>query len=184
MHRIEGRDQIRRRLRLEPEGYVLVAIDRPENADHPERLGEIVNALIDSPAPVVFPASPRIQRTLSEFRLPLESAHMHVMGPVAYLDMLALQRDAAAVITDSAGVQQEACMLGTACVTVRRATEQQATIDVGANRLVPAERGTILEGLSAALTSPRDWQYPARWDIDVSKRVVEALVSDVVHPAE
>ncbi len=161
MHRIEGRDQVRHHLHLEPEGYVLVTIHRPENTDHPEHLGEIVAALIDSPLPVVFPAHPRTKSKLAELGLPLESGQIHVIEPVGYLDMLALQRDAAAVITDSGGVQEETCMLGTACVTVRRNTERQVTVEVGSNRVVPAERGTILEGLSAALTSSRDWQYPA-----------------------
>ena len=75
-------------------------------------------------------------------------------------------------------------MLGTACVTVRRNTERQITVEVGSNRVVAAERAAILAGLSAALTSPRDWQYPERWDVEVSKRVVEALQSGIIPLAE
>ncbi len=184
MHRIQGRDAVRRRVHLEADGYVLVTIHRPENTDHPERLGEIVNALIESPLPVIFPAHPRTQTRLAELGLPTESGQIHVIEPVGYLDMLALQRDAAAVITDSGGVQEETCMLGTACVTVRRNTERQVTVDVGSNRVVAADRAAILTGLSEALTSPKDWQYPARWDIDVAKRVVEALESGIIPLSE
>ena len=179
-----NRDSVRRRVHLEADGYVLVTIHRPENTDHPERLGEIVNALIESPLPVIFPAHPRTQTRLAELGLPTESGQLHVVEPVGYLDMLALQRDAAAVITDSGGVQEETCMLGTACVTVRRNTERQVTVDVGSNRVVAADRTAILTGLSEALTSPKDWQYPARWDIDVAKRVVEALESGIIPLSE
>jgi UDP-N-acetylglucosamine 2-epimerase (non-hydrolysing) len=98
------------------------------------------------------------------------------IDPVGYLDMLSLQCDAAAVVTDSGGVQEETCMVGTPCVTVRRNTERQVTIEAGSNRLVAAERGAILEGIGEALTSPRDWVVPERWDDRVSARVVEALV--------
>jgi UDP-N-acetylglucosamine 2-epimerase (non-hydrolysing) len=184
LHRIEGRDLVRRRLRLEPEGYVLATIHRPENTDHAERLVQVVNALIESPVPVVFPAHPRTQTKLKDLGLPLEAGHIHVIGPVGYLDMLALQRDAAAVITDSGGIQEETCMLGTGCVTVRRNTERQVTVEVGSNRVVPAESAAIIEGLAAALTSPRDWQYPDRWDVEVSKRVVAALQSGIIPLAD
>jgi UDP-N-acetylglucosamine 2-epimerase len=161
-----------------------VTIHRPENTDHPGRLSEIVNALIESSAPIVFPAHPRTQARLTDLGLPLEAGSIHVIEPVGYLDMLALERDAAAVITDSGGVQEETCMLGTACVTVRRNTERQVTVEVGSNRVVPAETAPILEGLSEALTAPRDWQYPAKWDTEVSRRVVEAIQSGIIPLAE
>ncbi len=184
MNRIEGRDLMPRHLRLEPDGYVLVTIHRPENTDHPERLGQIVNALIDSPLPVVFPAHPRTQGKLSEMGLPKEMGHIHVIEPVGYLDMLSLERDAAAVITDSGGVQEETCILGTGCVTVRRNTERQVTVEVGSNRVVPAGKDEILAGLSDALTKPRDWPFPNRWDVEVSTRVVRALESGIIPLAQ
>lgn len=94
--------------------------------------------------------------------------------------MLALQRDAAAIVTDSGGVQVEACMVGTPCVTVRRNTEWTSTIDVGANRLVPAEAGEIAGALAQALAGPRTWEMPERWDDRVSARVTEALLGGVI----
>jgi UDP-N-acetylglucosamine 2-epimerase (non-hydrolysing) len=97
------------------------------------------------------------------------------VDPVGYLDMLALQRDAAAAVTDSGGVQEETCMLGTPCVTVRRNTERQITCEIGSNRLVQADTDEILAGLSAALTGTREWVRPERWDDGVAARVVAAL---------
>ena len=104
---------------------------------------------------------------------------MQLVDPVGYLDMLALQRDAAVVVTDSGGVQEETCMLGTPCVTVRRNTERQVTIDAGSNRLVAADREAIAAGIEEALAGSRGWSAPDRWDQDVSARVVEALGSGI-----
>ena len=102
------------------------------------------------------------------------------VDPVGYLDMLSLQCDAAAIVTDSGGIQEEACMIGTPCVTVRRNTERQITVEVGSNRLVAAERDAVSSGLAQALASSRDWQIPEGWDEAVSSRVVAALVTGVI----
>jgi UDP-N-acetylglucosamine 2-epimerase (non-hydrolysing) len=102
------------------------------------------------------------------------------VDPVGYLDMLALERDAAVIVTDSGGVQEEACMVGTPCVTVRRNTEREITVEVGANRLVPAETSAISETLHEAVLRREGWQRPERWDDKVSARVVAALESGVL----
>lgn len=71
-------------------------------------------------------------------------------------------------------------MLGTPCVTVRRNTERQVTVEIGANRLVAAETDAIARGIADALTSSVAWEPPARWDLEVSARVVTALESGVL----
>jgi UDP-N-acetylglucosamine 2-epimerase (non-hydrolysing) len=157
--------------------YVLVTVHRPENTDHPAKLAHIAAALNGSPLPVLFPVHPRTRPKLAEAGLVDEGAggRVHLVDPVGYLDMLALQRDAAAAVTDSGGVQEETCMLGTPCVTVRRNTERQITCEIGSNRLVQADTDEILAGLSAALTGTREWVRPERWDDGVAARVVAAL---------
>ncbi len=185
--RIESRDPAARYALAKGE-FVLVTVHRPENTDHPDKLAHIAAALNESSLPVLFPAHPRTRPKLAEAGLVDTStggaagtagagagARVHLVDPVGYLDMLALQRDAAAVITDSGGVQEETCMLGTPCVTVRRNTERQITCDIGSNRLVQADAGQILRGLAEALASARDWERPDRWDGEVSRRVVEVL---------
>ena len=168
-------------------GYVLATIHRPENTDHPERLAAVAEALSASPLPVLFPTHPRTRPRLSEAGLvqaetPGSGSGVHLVDPVGYLDMLTLQRDAAAIVTDSGGVQEEACMVGTPCVTVRRNTERGITVDVGANRLVGAHAASIIGALSAALETAADWDVPERWDIEVAARVVAALESGIVPP--
>ena len=164
---------------LSPREYILATIHRPENTDRAERLNEIAAALADAALPVLFPAHPRTRPKLAEAGIPDVEGNVRVIDPVGYLDMLALQRDAAAVVTDSGGVQEETCMVGTPCVTVRRNTERQVTIEVGSNRLVPAERDAILRGVADALTSATGWRHPDRWDAEVSGRIVAALQAGV-----
>jgi UDP-N-acetylglucosamine 2-epimerase (non-hydrolysing) len=168
---------------LEQGEYILTTCHRPENTDHPERLSHIVAALSEAPLPVLMPVHPRTRPALAAAGVGEATSNIHLTDPVGYLDMLTLQRDAAAIITDSGGVQEESCMLRTPCVTVRRNTERWVTLvkgGVGSNRLVSADRHEILRGLSEALTSDRDWDFPPRWDDKVSQRVVEALRSGIL----
>ena len=164
---------------LEPGRYVLATIHRPENTDHPERLEAVVGAFAEAPLPVLFPVHPRT-RPLLEAAGAADNPNLLLTDPIGYLDMLSLQSDAAAIVTDSGGVQEESCMLGTPCVTVRRNTERGITVAEGANRLVSAEREAILAGLAEALNSSLGWERPERWDGEVSRRVVEALEDGIV----
>jgi UDP-N-acetylglucosamine 2-epimerase (non-hydrolysing) len=175
---IEDRE-VSSRFGLEQGAYVLSTVRRPENTDHPEKLGEIAAAFNQAPHPVLLPVHPRTRPVLADHGMTEESSNIVLTDPVGYLDMLALQRDAAAIVTDSGGVQEESCMLGTPCVTVRRNTERGITIEVGANRLVSAEREAILGGLSEALTSGREWERPERWDAEVGERIGQALGSGI-----
>lgn len=165
---------------LEKNGYVLATIHRPENTDHPELLSEIAAALKGLDMPVLFPVHPRTRPRLAEAGLPGAVGRVSLVDPVGYLDMLALQRDARLVITDSGGIQEETCMLHTPCVTVRRNTERQVTVAVGSNRLVSASQTAIETGVGEALAAPRTWDRPDRWDAQVAARVVDALNSGIV----
>jgi UDP-N-acetylglucosamine 2-epimerase (non-hydrolysing) len=167
------------RLGLEPRGFVLSTCHRPENTDHPERLRAIVSALGSAPLPVLLPAHPRTRPLLAAAGL-AKAANIRVIHPVGYFDMLSLQCDAAAIVTDSGGVQEEACMVGTPCVTVRRNTERGITIEVGANRLAQADAAEISAALDAALHATRAWMVPDRWDDHVAARVIEALSAGIV----
>ncbi|MDZ4169068.1 MAG: UDP-N-acetylglucosamine 2-epimerase (non-hydrolyzing) [Coriobacteriia bacterium] len=164
---------------LVPEAYVLSTVHRPENTDHPLRLAQIIAAFGDIGMPVLLPAHPRT-RPLLEAAGVTDGGPVRVVDPVGYLDMLALQRDAAVVVTDSGGVQEESCMVGTPCVTVRRNTERQVTLEIGSNRLTGADRGAIGSAVSAALAGTREWTAPERWDTAVATRVVDALQGGIL----
>lgn len=170
-----GERGVAARMSLTPGEYVLATVHRPENTDSHEHLAEIVSALSAVELPVLFPVHPRTRPLLESAGLDERHSHVRLVDPVGYLDMLALQQQAGVVVTDSGGIQEETCMLHTPCVTVRRNTERQITVEIGSNRLVPAQREAILGGVAHALSAPREWALPERWDDKVAARVVAAL---------
>lgn len=161
--------------------YAVATIHRPENADRREALEEIVSGLGGLGLPVVLPAHPRVRDRLEAAGV-AASASVSVLEPCGYLDMLCLVRGAEVVITDSGGLQEEACVLHVPCVTVRRNTERTVTLEAGANRLVGADREAISNAVAEAISGPRDWALPELWDTGVSQRVADAI-SDGIAPA-
>lgn len=158
--------------------FVLATIHRPENTDRPEALRQVAQGLHATGRPVLFPCHPRTREAIGAL-LPAGS-RVSLVEPVGYLDMLCLVQQADAAITDSGGLQEETCVAGTPCVTVRRNTERPETIEVGANRLVQADAAAICAALEEAAAAPRDWECPERWDTDVAERVVRALEEGVI----
>ena len=155
-------------------GYVLGSFHREENLDDPVRLGAIVAGLAQSPLPVLLSDADGLGSALEALGTPLP-ASVTLVDAVPYSEMLALERDAAAVITDSGGIQVEACMVGVPCLTVRACTEMVPTVEIGANRLVAAEAESIRVGLLKAIDGPHHWVEPKRWDRAVSDRVARIL---------
>lgn len=157
-----------------PDGYVLASFHGPENLMAPLRVTAIVDGLMRLGVPVLVPDA----RDLCDGVIAsggLVPRDLYCLDPVPYLDMLALQRDALAVITDSGGIQEEACMLGTPCITVRGSSEHDATIDVGANMLTSADSDAIVDAIGLARSAGHSWVAPKRWDRAVSDRIVRAL---------
>lgn len=153
---LTGSDQSKR--------YVLLTLHRAENVDDPHRLKQIVDTMRkigDSGFRVVFPIHPRTRKRMESFGLPIPGleggsalSNIQVVDPVGYLDMLALEKHAFAVVTDSGGVQKEAFLLRVPCVTVRGETEWVETVALGWNRVTGAEPEKILEAVHSLL----DWR--------------------------
>ncbi len=152
---------------------IAVTLHRPSNVDDPERLRRIVDVLreIARDRPVVFPAHPRTKQKLTEMRLACDP--VRVLDPVGYLEMLDLMDGAAAVITDSGGVQEETTALGIPCFTVRTSTERPITVTEGTNRLVPEPED--LRQAIAELRGSRTDRRPEGWDGHAGVRILEAL---------
>lgn len=132
-------------------GYVFATLHRPANADDPERLAAILGVLEDRGEQVLFAAHPRTRASLDAAGL-LDSvpAHLRVVEPVGYLESLALIKNARAVVTDSGGVQKEAYVLRTPCITARDTSEWVETIQAGWNVLVDADPGALAAALERA----------------------------------
>ncbi len=130
------------RLGLTPKTYVLATIHRAENTDDPDRLRTLFNALqrVAAELPVILPLHPRTRQRASTLglldRLP---DGFKLTEPVGYFDMLALERDARVIATDSGGVQKEAFFHHVPCVTLRTETEWVELVDSGWNRLAPPD---------------------------------------------
>ncbi len=154
--------------------YVLASFHRPENLRSQERFANIVAGLGYLGLSVVLPDTNGFSSAMEEWGIDAPPALM-VSERVGYLEMLALQRDAAVVVTDSGGVQEESCTIGTPCVTVRPTTEHTATIKVGANRLCEADPRAISACVAEAREAKRAWVTPKRWDRAVSERIVRIL---------
>jgi UDP-GlcNAc3NAcA epimerase len=126
--------------------YVALTIHRQANTE-PERLRAIVAALGATDARFVFPVHPRTRHALDADGLALPG-NVEAVEPLGYLEMLALVAGAAAVVTDSGGLQKEAYWLDRPCVTLRSSTEWVDTVEAGANRL--AEPAALPAALAAA----------------------------------
>jgi UDP-GlcNAc3NAcA epimerase len=135
---------------LKPGGYLLVTAHRAGNVDDPERLRQLVELLEALPVQTLFPLHPRTRARLEAAGL-LErlsaAPRLRVTAPLGYLDFLVLARHARAILTDSGGVQKEAYLLGTPCVTLRSTTEWVETVEQGWNVLVDLDRDAALAAL-------------------------------------
>jgi UDP-N-acetylglucosamine 2-epimerase len=138
------RSDILARVGVTPGQYALVTVHRAANTDDPERLRAIVSTLNQFRERIVFPVHPRTRQALSALGLAL-GAHITVMEPIGYLDMLQLESHARLIATDSGGVQREAYYLGVRCLTLRDETEWGETVQVGWNRLVGADPARIID---------------------------------------
>lgn len=168
--------RILRRHRLEPGQYVFATIHRAENTDRRENLRQIVDALICCGRPVVFPVHPRTRDRLRQFGL-LDrlagSPGIALVPPVGYAESLALQSGAHAVLTDSGGLQKEAYLLRTPCITARTETEWVETVASGWNTVTGPGRDAILAALRRA-ARPR--RHPACFGRgDAAGRIVRRL---------
>ena len=165
-------------LGLEPGAYVYATCHRQENTDEPARLAAIVAALNGLPLPVFFPAHPRTAAALAAAGLddPGDAGNVRLAPPTTYYRSLALVKHAAAVVTDSGGVQREAYLYGVPAVTLRARTEWPETVAAGANELADANAARI--GAAVARALARRERRPRLELVGVpepSERIAQAL---------
>jgi UDP-N-acetylglucosamine 2-epimerase (non-hydrolysing) len=156
------RSDVLRRMKLTTGGYLLVTVHRQENVDHAERFAGILagvrQAAAETGLPLVFPLHPRSRSMLETFGL--DAAGLGICNPVNFFDFLMLEANARLVLTDSGGVQEESCILGVPCVTLRDNTERPETLELGANLLAGAEPQRIVAGCHTQLAAVSTWRQP------------------------
>ena len=142
---------------LEPRKYILATIHRQENTESAVKLKNIAEALCEFNN-VIFPCHPRTKAKLKSLGLWEElDSQVKIIEPVGYLQMLALEKNAEKIVTDSGGMQKEAYILGKPCVTIRENTEWLETLKGGWNILVKAEKESITRAIKKSVPrSPQD----------------------------
>ena len=156
------------KLGLHPKEYFVLTLHREENVDSRENLSDVLRAVREvaeqTGTQVQFIAHPRTLKRIGEFGLQRDVDRagdvVQVQEAIGYLDFLKLASDARLVLTDSGGVQQEACILGVPCVTLRENTEWTETLEIGANALAGTDPQRIVETVSRMLEVERGWDVP------------------------
>lgn len=145
-------------LGVAPQAYVLVTVHRAANTDEPETMRKIARELNRLEMPVIFAVHPRTRTCLERYGISWNE-HVQLIEPVGYFDMLALERAAYRILTDSGGVQKEAFLFGVPCVTLRKETEWTETVEAGWNILVGNRWEVIVEAVGLPKPNP-SWQNP------------------------
>jgi len=169
---------------LEAREYALLTLHRPSNVDDPEQLQALIEVVtrVSQRLPVVFPAHLRTRGRLEAcgaLQALERNASVVLTPPLGYLGFLSLLSGARLAMTDSGGIQAEACVLGTPCVTLRTTTEWTETLEAGSNVLAdPYSQSAIEEAVEDCLRRrpPTAGFRPERWDGHASARVVSAMV--------
>lgn len=160
--------------------YFLATVHRQENVDNIQRFRNILEGLKllhdDFGLPVVYPIHPRARRRMQEHGLSSDS--LTIVEPLDYLSFLQLESRARLILTDSGGVQEEACILKVPCVTLRYNTERPETLDVGANIIAGTEPENILEKTRIMMSRNRDWENPFG-DGRAAERIVNIISSSL-----
>ncbi|MHA1410729.1 MAG: non-hydrolyzing UDP-N-acetylglucosamine 2-epimerase, partial [Candidatus Odinarchaeia archaeon] len=165
-------------LSLKENEYFLVTIHRQENVDNKKRLNNILKGLKlvqnTFSLPIVYPIHPRTKKRVREFDLNLND--FILIDPLSFLEFLQLEANAKLVLTDSGGLQEETCILGVPCVTLRENTERPETIDVGSNMLAGVKSEEILNCVRFMLEKKTKWQNPFG-DGDAGNKIVEIVLN-------
>jgi len=173
-------------LQITDGGFAVITMHRPSNVDDPEVLGALMNFLCNEVCrdmPLIWPIHPRTENNLKQFGLwdqMVKTENMILLYPVGYHEMLQLNMGARIMLTDSGGLQEECCVLGTPCLTLRWNTERPVTLKEhgGASVLVGNNVDRIRVEYQKTLKLKRHPTRPNHWDGQTSKRCLQAILDN------
>lgn len=155
--------------------YCLVTLHRQENVDNFERFSNIMKGLNLITRKLnllcLYPVHPRAEKMMNKFGI--QHGDVVLMPPRDYLSFLCLEKNAQLILTDSGGVQEEACIMNIPCVTLRDNTERPETIEIGANRIAGTKPEDILQCATEALRSDRKWFH--HYGNNVSEKILRIV---------
>ncbi len=165
--------------------YGVVTLHRPSNVDEPATFAGIAGALkeIAQELPLIFPVHPRTRANIEKFGIDL-GPNVTLAGPQAYMAFLNLWKDAAVVLTDSGGLQEETTALGVPCVTIRENTERPVTVEEGSNVLAGTDPEAIVREARKVLRGEgKQGRRPQLWDGKAAERIVAILAKEIAAAA-
>jgi len=175
------KSNILKQLNLESRSYALVTLHRPSNVDSPESMSKILKAFeqIEKKIKLVFPIHPRTKKMIEQLELGERinlNQNFIMVDPLGYLDFLNLMENAAFLLTDSGGIQEETTVLGIPCITMRENTERPITVDLGTNVIVGMDTKKIINESDNILSGTfKKGQIPPLWDGKTAERIVEVI---------
>jgi UDP-N-acetylglucosamine 2-epimerase (non-hydrolysing) len=156
---------------------MLATSHRQENVDNQERFTGLIQGLRlvqqEFNVPIIYPIHPRAKKQLELFGI--DTSGLMLVEPLDYLSFLELEGKARLVLTDSGGVQEETCILGVPCVTLRENTERPETVDVSANVLAGTDSERILKAAQDSLGERKSWVNPFG-DGTTAKKIINILL--------
>lgn len=173
----EKQSTIMKNLSILPKSYILTTIHRAENTDDVQKLKNIFEALqiLSEKYTIILPLHPRTKKYVQE--LGISTKNLQIITPIGYLDMIQLEKNALAIVTDSGGVQKEAFFYGVPCVTLREETEWIELIENGYNLLTPPTSvEMILHNINNAISKP----YPLVKNLYGEGNTAQKII-DILH---
>lgn len=170
-----------RKYSMKRSGYILLTLHRQENVDSRKRFKSIIEGIGQVAdkfrLPVIFPAHPRTIKEMNRFNLKFNS-RVKIIEPLDFLSFLYFEANAALILTDSGGVQEEACILKVPCVTLRENTERPETLNAGANLIGGILPESILKASVRMINKRRGWRNPFG-DGKASNRMLNILLKNL-----
>jgi len=159
----EEKSNIMRELGLTPKKYFLITAHRMENVDDKNRLKNMLLSFRllykKFKLRMLYPIHPRTLKMIKKFKFKIPRG-VEILKPLSYLDFLTLEKNALLILTDSGGVQEEACILRVPCVTLRDNTERPETVEVGANTIAGVRPKSVVKAVGKMVGKKPNWRNP------------------------
>lgn len=178
------RSNILEELELNRGDYFVLTAHREENVDDKEVLSEIIEItkrlISEFELPVIYPIHPRTEKRLNQFGLYNEYksiSGLQLIDPLGYLDFLELMSGSELALTDSGGVQEETCILGVPCITLRENTERPETVEVGSNTIAGTDPTDVIEDVRRMRTVNTSWNNPFG-DGNAAEKIIDTVLQE------